>query len=287
MDVPINTVVVVLLLLTGLPDGVTVKIKMNEEQTANVGDERVVIFCEYTEPITDSETTLVSSYVEWEMVNGNDQVIGMIVNGVVHIQADKNKYSITESTLSRKQPSLEIFNINLYDEAVYYCKVNFILNGNSGPSQEQDSQSTILTVNKPPSRVDIVGYEDQESIGLNTSGGVMLECRAYDSKPAAILTWYIGETKIMDNIRNSTVRNDDGTFTTSSILTYFPSSMDNNRTIKCACESNSVHSEVEYTDQVKINISKEKLVADGLANNICSNKLLTLIVTFLVLVYIV
>ncbi|XP_070547641.1 CD276 antigen homolog [Ptychodera flava] len=262
---PANCFILVLLLLNVLPDGLTVRIIMGENQTANVGDTEILIHCEYTEPVVDSETTLRTSYIEWERVSldgsSEEEILVQIFNGEIYVEKP-DKYGITESTLPEKQPSLLIYNVELSDEAVYYCKTNFVLDGQSGASQEGDSQSIILTVHKPPTHVDIIGYDSREAIGLNSSGKITVECRAYNSKPAALLKWYIGEREIVENIRNSTRENGEGTITTSSYLVYYPTAMDNDNILKCVCDTETAKTNHHLTDEVTISVV-EKLVGSG------------------------
>ncbi|XP_006819643.1 uncharacterized protein LOC100374027 [Saccoglossus kowalevskii] len=250
-----------LLMFYGLPQGIPIKIKVDGDKNASVGEDQVKLFCEYTLPILEAE--IQSSYVEWEKCDNSNMDEGYIIAVIVNGQVDvfkPDKYKITE-TLHLNQPSLLISNVDLSDEATYWCKVNFILNTADGsPQLDQDTQSTVLTVQKPPSHVEIIDRGHNEQVGVNSMGEILLECCVYDSKPASPIAWYIDNQKIHRSIRNTVVKSENGTWTTHSFLTYVPSLEDNDSIIRCIYESNTP--EDRYTDQVQISLVS-RLVSAG------------------------
>ena len=132
-------------------------------------------------------------------------------------------------------------------------------------------QKTItLDMNFLPQRIEVAGKTAQLLAGVQQT----FTCRAYGSRPPAILTWWLGHQRIDSSGNVYAPASSDGTSSTST-LTLLPKESDTNSTLTCRAENPEIRQgvlkeawtlNVLYPPRLTLDISsmlEEQDVAEG------------------------
>ncbi|XP_070534956.1 cell adhesion molecule 3-like [Ptychodera flava] len=121
---------------------------------------------------------------------------------------------------------LKINRLELLDDGIYTCDVNFYLAKASGDGK------TNLLVHHFVDFVDILQYNEGDYVWAPAGQEISFDCKATRAKPAAVLSWYKNNA-IVEAEPDKITENSDGTFNTESTMTMEATLKDHNARIKC------------------------------------------------------
>ncbi|KAK6623565.1 hypothetical protein RUM43_009417 [Polyplax serrata] len=95
--------------------------------------------------------------------------------------------------------NLKITNVSLEDDAEFQCQV--------GPASYNKAirANARLTVIAPPSSIEIINHSSNDKIEIRENQELEIECLVKNSKPAAKVVWYRGDTELKPGRSSETV----------------------------------------------------------------------------------
>ncbi|XP_073701105.1 uncharacterized protein [Garra rufa] len=158
--------------------------------------------------------------------------------------------------IAKKNGSIQILRMSLLDEGIYTCIFNFI---STGPF-ETNINATVFVC--PESNVTM---ETPVAGSLDTT---LASCFASNARPAAEVTWRLGDLEKTLNTETNQTVHPNGTVTVVSYLLGAPYKHLNKKTVQCVVKHNTLKDELvlDYTIHIHYPPESVFIIPDSVAN---------------------